>query len=317
VSVDPIAEEIPYLSSYNYAGNKPITAQDLEGLHGTEDNPKGADVKANNPSTERVGDPPFVHAVQEGENLTRIADKYGVSVDELVAWNDIDNPDNIETGLNLYLSDPSDYLEMREMTVAEFYGIEPDEGKVNFTFRDGEIVDLKTDKDIQNNQMIELLMFASEAVLIVSSGGLMNSNSSKKPNQFQYTPRVNNPFPGFSPGKKTFFSGVYNTKNQSIAFQPSGDTRLSNGTVPKNLVDRSTGHRTVLQNVRGSFADNAAFTMNYRSSNHIHVTFKSGSVNSQYNRANGMGRSSMLNEKTQKEIVQRLRRAFPGSTITY
>ena len=38
VSVDPIAEDYPQLSSYNYAGNKPITSPDIEGLQGTEDN---------------------------------------------------------------------------------------------------------------------------------------------------------------------------------------------------------------------------------------------------------------------------------------
>ncbi len=37
VSVDPIAEDYPQLSSYNYAGNKPITSPDVEGLQGTED----------------------------------------------------------------------------------------------------------------------------------------------------------------------------------------------------------------------------------------------------------------------------------------
>ncbi|MCA1751484.1 MAG: RHS repeat-associated core domain-containing protein, partial [Flavobacteriales bacterium] len=31
VSVDPIAEDYPQLSSYNYAGNKPITSVDIEG----------------------------------------------------------------------------------------------------------------------------------------------------------------------------------------------------------------------------------------------------------------------------------------------
>jgi len=35
--VDPIAEDYPQLSSYNYAGNKPITSVDIEGLQGTED----------------------------------------------------------------------------------------------------------------------------------------------------------------------------------------------------------------------------------------------------------------------------------------
>ncbi|MCA1751482.1 MAG: RHS repeat-associated core domain-containing protein [Flavobacteriales bacterium] len=37
VSVDPIAEDYPQLSSYNYAGNKPITSVDIEGLQSAVD----------------------------------------------------------------------------------------------------------------------------------------------------------------------------------------------------------------------------------------------------------------------------------------
>ncbi len=39
ISVDPLAEKFPQLTPYNYAGNKPITGKDLEGLQGTEDTP--------------------------------------------------------------------------------------------------------------------------------------------------------------------------------------------------------------------------------------------------------------------------------------
>jgi len=37
VSVDPIAEDYPFYSSYNYAGNKPISKRDLEGLQESGD----------------------------------------------------------------------------------------------------------------------------------------------------------------------------------------------------------------------------------------------------------------------------------------
>ena len=40
VSVDPIAEDYPQLSSYNYAGNKPISAKDIEGLAGEQESVK-------------------------------------------------------------------------------------------------------------------------------------------------------------------------------------------------------------------------------------------------------------------------------------
>jgi len=45
VSVDPIAEDFPQLSSYNYASNRPETARDLEGL-------QASDQEAGNPNKE-------------------------------------------------------------------------------------------------------------------------------------------------------------------------------------------------------------------------------------------------------------------------
>ncbi len=38
-SVDPLAMDYPYLTPYNYAGNKPITHKDIDGLQGTGDTP--------------------------------------------------------------------------------------------------------------------------------------------------------------------------------------------------------------------------------------------------------------------------------------
>ena len=39
ISVDPLAADYPYLTPYNYAGNKPITHKDIDGLQGTGDPP--------------------------------------------------------------------------------------------------------------------------------------------------------------------------------------------------------------------------------------------------------------------------------------
>jgi RHS repeat-associated protein len=39
VSVDPLAGDYPYLTAYNYAGNKPITHKDIDGLQSTGDTP--------------------------------------------------------------------------------------------------------------------------------------------------------------------------------------------------------------------------------------------------------------------------------------
>jgi LysM repeat protein len=47
------------------------------------------------------------HVVQAGETLTIIAAQYGVTVAELVAWNDIENPDLIEVGQVLSIAQVS------------------------------------------------------------------------------------------------------------------------------------------------------------------------------------------------------------------
>lgn len=47
--------------------------------------------------------PPFVHVVQQGEYLTLIADMYGVSVEDILALNDIKNPNRIRVGRELLI----------------------------------------------------------------------------------------------------------------------------------------------------------------------------------------------------------------------
>lgn len=56
------------------------------------------------PAPEVTQEPvPFVHVVQRGESLSYIADLYGVTVAEIVALNDIRNPDNIRVGRELLI----------------------------------------------------------------------------------------------------------------------------------------------------------------------------------------------------------------------
>lgn len=47
--------------------------------------------------------PPFVHVVQRGEYLTLIADMYGVRVEDILALNDIKNPNRIRAGRELLI----------------------------------------------------------------------------------------------------------------------------------------------------------------------------------------------------------------------
>ena len=50
---------------------------------------------------------PLYHVVKAGENLTRIAAKYGKTVDDILSLNpDIVNPDYIKAGQTLAISNP-------------------------------------------------------------------------------------------------------------------------------------------------------------------------------------------------------------------
>lgn len=50
------------------------------------------------PGRQKIG-----YNVKRGDNLIRIADRFGVSVMDLVTWNDIRNPDLIHAGQTLVI----------------------------------------------------------------------------------------------------------------------------------------------------------------------------------------------------------------------
>jgi LysM repeat protein len=79
---------------------------------GATDQPSGAPTPAPSeqprhtptPSPELTPEPqPFIHVVQRGESLSLIADQYGVTVQDILALNDIRNPDNIHPGRELLI----------------------------------------------------------------------------------------------------------------------------------------------------------------------------------------------------------------------
>jgi len=72
VSVDPVAEKFADLSSYNYAGNKPITKRDQEGLQeeGREESPKsGGEGNANNKTA--TVDSPLINGHIEDHDIAQ------------------------------------------------------------------------------------------------------------------------------------------------------------------------------------------------------------------------------------------------------
>ncbi len=49
----------------------------------------------------------YLHEIKKGDTLREIAWKYGLTVDQLQAWNDIDNPRTLQVGTQLVLNPPS------------------------------------------------------------------------------------------------------------------------------------------------------------------------------------------------------------------
>ena len=65
---------------------------------------------SNNLNNQNKNIPKF-HKILEGENLTDISNKYGLKINDLINLNNLDNPDNIEAGINLLLINPSENIE--------------------------------------------------------------------------------------------------------------------------------------------------------------------------------------------------------------
>jgi len=66
----------------------------------------------------------IIHVVQKGETLSSIASKYGVTVAELVAWNDIENPNLIQVGQVLIIRPGAEGI-VRPTSTLPFSNISP------------------------------------------------------------------------------------------------------------------------------------------------------------------------------------------------
>ena len=56
-------------------------------------------------TTRNIGDP-LIYTINPGDTLFSIARQFGVSLDDLVALNNIENPDNIRAGDQLFIPPP-------------------------------------------------------------------------------------------------------------------------------------------------------------------------------------------------------------------
>jgi LysM repeat protein len=81
-------------------------AEPTEPAPTTEAAPPGGEVEAQQPGDFPTSVPPRSHVVQRGENLTAIARAYNVSVQDIVALNNINNPNHIEAGKTLLIPGP-------------------------------------------------------------------------------------------------------------------------------------------------------------------------------------------------------------------
>jgi RHS repeat-associated protein len=145
INVDPLAAKYAHLTPYAYADNKPINHTDLDGAEtgsttptptgGNNTKPTNFNInglseagvsitggKPNTQGTDVNGDNiTDLHKVQEGENYGIIAKKYGVSVDNLRAWNGYGDK-SVPTGINLIVSQDG-YNQMKANTNTEIFNI--------------------------------------------------------------------------------------------------------------------------------------------------------------------------------------------------
>jgi LysM repeat protein len=91
MSLDPLMMMFPDMSPYVAFDDNPVFFVDPSGL-ASQKGPGG----------------PTVHSVNSGETLTSISKKYKVSIEDLVKWNNLKNPDKILAGSKLIVSKPEE-----------------------------------------------------------------------------------------------------------------------------------------------------------------------------------------------------------------
>lgn len=112
-SPQPVPQPVPQTSGTTYTVKKGDTLSGIASKYGTTYQKIAADNGINNPnliypgqvlkinggsSSSSTNSTKQYYTVQKGDNLTKIANKYGTTVNQLVAWNGISNPNLIYPG---------------------------------------------------------------------------------------------------------------------------------------------------------------------------------------------------------------------------
>jgi len=101
ISVDPLAASYPYLTPYNYAGNKPIGDLDIDGMQGTGDTPS-------NPASSDIGNEEFNQRAQDALKSNPTTFELEFSTDGVNSYGSITTDGNTECyDSNVGFTDPA------------------------------------------------------------------------------------------------------------------------------------------------------------------------------------------------------------------
>jgi hypothetical protein len=115
------------------------------------------------------------------------------------------------------------------------------------------------------------------------------------------------PTPNPTRSNQTIFSGVFDPKTNTFLTKPSGSTKLSNGSIPEDLVEPRGGHREILKlfsetNPNVDIHQAVGFTVYYREKGKLEVAFFSRGINA----INFRGLAGYAPESLQKSAIKTL-----------
>jgi len=217
-AVDPLAKKYPWYTPYSFSGNKVIQFIELEGLE--EAPPK-----------------PNTHTTVSGDTYGKLAKKYDVTVDQLREWNGYEDT-KIPEGVDLIVSDPSEYNTFRSTTVGEYYG----GGDVEIILS-GQNYENETVITEQDKKRSEALMVTGWVFDVLSIGQMSASNLAiPRPRGFRltYQSSSNNSIPVEHTGTTVSGSNRITSyscqgRNYRVNSSHGYDRAHGSGSIPRNI----------------------------------------------------------------------------------